>query len=531
MSQAKPSSSASKLFAAFLAMGVVGASGVSSAVEPGANGIDEVRIGQPTESRVPARDEDRLSGPTTSRRSTQRFNDIDSAIRAVRTAASTNEVVDAYAGGMVLDRDNVALQEAYIRRLVELNAPAMAEPVARRLASENPDSPLAWAVLAFSEAKRGSMPDALADIGIAARKAPDDPFIQRTTGELLAWYDNAAPRPTLAAGVASDLEAARRDLASRPTYAEAYGKASEFYKNPPQQPDANAGTAQTGPTRTPDYRDDIRPDVPDDFRRNDVTRDDAVDDGYVGDSYVRKVPAPVYVDRYVPEYVPEYVPSYYAGPAYYDGWDVSLGIGPLCLYLGGDWGWCYGGGWHHHWDDYGRYAYYHHDGYGHDRYGYDRGYGRGSTYYGYGSDRRSYAGGYYHGASRGNYGGYAGSARGNYSRGGSSFGYGASGSRNSAGARSYSSSRYGGSYGSFGSSGHHQSSSYYGSSSSRRGSSGAFHSSVSRGSSYGGSSHHSGSYSGSSSHGSGSHSSGHSGSSSHGGNGASHGSSGGGRHH
>jgi len=283
------------------------------------------------------------------------YPDVQSAIEGVRTAATANEAVAAYTAGLALDRDNVTLQEAYVRRLVELNAPQLAEPVARRLVAVRPDDSLAWAVVAFSEAKRGNMVDALTDIAVSARKGSDDPFVQRTTGEMLAWYDNVPNRPALPAGIAADLDAARKALANQPTFSGAYAKADAFYKNPPRpdgvaagqagQPGqggvaSNAGAPPTQPA--PAYPPDTAY-------------------GAYGPAVAPTYVAPEYVEPYVP-YVETYVSPAYGYYPYYPAWEPGWGwgFGGSLLFIGGDWGWCGHGGWHHHWDGFGG------RGFGHD---------------------------------------------------------------------------------------------------------------------------------------------------------------------
>ena len=428
--------------------------------------------------------------------------DLDSALRGIRSATTTEQALDAYSAGSALDRDNVALQEAYVRQLISLNAPQVAEPVARRLVGISPNNPFAWSVLSVSEAKRGNMVDALTDIALAARKLPEDPFVQRTSGELLAWYDNAPRKPQLSASLQSDLQAARQNMAASGAFTDAYDKASNFYKNPPTRPedaqrDANAGPANGDP------KDQLGSSRPADVQRP------ADSSAAPPDDYYQPAPPPTYVEE-----APYYTTTrsyYYDAPAYgyYRSVDPIWPVVPFSLFIGGDWGYCYGGGWYHHYDHWGHWD---RGGYGHGDYG--RNYygdsGRGA--YGganYGHSNYGYhgsTGGFNRSANRqGSYSSARGYSYSNASRGNSSSSanrsgtrsYGYTGSSRSGSGRAYSGAQR----------------SYSGASHSYSRSQGSSHSSSSRGSashSSGGSSHGGGSHSSGGGHSSGSgHSGGH----------------------
>jgi len=64
-------------------------------------------------------------------------------------------VVDAYTRAQVADPGNIDVESAYVRRMVELNVPELAEAQARDVVTRNPADGLARAVVGYMAATRG----------------------------------------------------------------------------------------------------------------------------------------------------------------------------------------------------------------------------------------------------------------------------------------------------------------------------------------------------------------------------------------
>src|SRR4051794_19815665 len=76
---------------------------------------------------------------------------IDPAIdplSAIKRAPDPSAVVEAYARARAGAADPVALEQAYVTRLVALGLPELAESQARDLTHRHPDDGVAWAVVA-----------------------------------------------------------------------------------------------------------------------------------------------------------------------------------------------------------------------------------------------------------------------------------------------------------------------------------------------------------------------------------------------
>ena len=187
---------------------------------------------------------------------------VENSIRDIRDAKDIDAALDAYSTGMAIDSSSTELHRAYLRKMVDLDAPKIAEDAARQVLAVDPGNGLARAVLADSEAKQGLMVDALTDIGLAARRAPAEPFVQRTSARLLAWNDHNPQPPKLPPSVQTSLANARKSLEDSPAYVAAY-KDAAYYFNANQNRADSAVTQGSKPETTFNDRTDANPAVAD----------------------------------------------------------------------------------------------------------------------------------------------------------------------------------------------------------------------------------------------------------------------------
>ena len=86
-------------------------------------------------------------------------------------------VVTAYANGIALDRSDPKLHEAYVARMVDLGLPELAYHQAQTLTTLQSSNGLAWGVVAYVDARRGQMADAISAINLASQFAPENAFV------------------------------------------------------------------------------------------------------------------------------------------------------------------------------------------------------------------------------------------------------------------------------------------------------------------------------------------------------------------
>ncbi len=152
------------------------------------------------------------------------------AIHAIEQAPDPSSVVEAYANGFALNRDDPALYAAYVKRMVDLGLPAIAYHQAQTLTSLQPRNGLGWGVVAYVDARRADMVSAVSAINLAGQFAPNSKFVQSTAGEILAWYDVEANKSQLPASARAGLARIRSLLEKDTAFTQAYDTAKEAYQ-------------------------------------------------------------------------------------------------------------------------------------------------------------------------------------------------------------------------------------------------------------------------------------------------------------
>jgi hypothetical protein len=168
--------------------------------------------------------------------------------------------VAAYVNGASVDRNDPKLSEAYVARMVDLGLPELAFHQAETLTTLESNNGLAWGVIAYVEARRGNMAEAISAINLAGQFAPDKPLVERTAGEIAAWYDLKADKATLSESARNGLATIRGLLEKRPEFANAYETAKKAYKaqaSAPEQPvqsqGPSTGLQTVSPTESVSY--------------------------------------------------------------------------------------------------------------------------------------------------------------------------------------------------------------------------------------------------------------------------------------
>lgn len=156
--------------------------------------------------------------------------EASAAMRAIQQASDPSAVVAAYANGVATDRNDPKLYEAYVSRMVDLGLPELAYHQAQTLTTLESNSGLAWGVVAYADARRGEMPDAITAINLAGQAAPSNPFVQRTAGEIVAWYDIKADQSKLPANAKDGLAKVRALLEKQAAFTAAYNTAKDAYQ-------------------------------------------------------------------------------------------------------------------------------------------------------------------------------------------------------------------------------------------------------------------------------------------------------------
>jgi tetratricopeptide (TPR) repeat protein len=121
-------------------------------------------------------------------------------IAMIKETDNPGDVMSAYARGTAIDANNVALNEAYIRKLLRMGLPQIAYFPALTLAKVDPNNGTALGVIGYNFAKKGDLDHAIPCIVTALDIDPCNPGLLHTGGQLVAMYDaglDPIDRPTV----------------------------------------------------------------------------------------------------------------------------------------------------------------------------------------------------------------------------------------------------------------------------------------------------------------------------------------------
>ena len=175
---------------------------------------------------------------------------VSDQVKALADAKDPSAAIDAYATALAASPGDVAVPATYLRKMVEFGLPEMAEKQALDVSTRDPNNGLAWAVLAYMDARRDRTSDALTKIVTATSHGSDDPFVLRTAAQLVAWYDARAAKDTLPAVLRDSVEKMRSGLSAKSGFAEPYQRAHDEYAKNPAALDSGELAAPQGPAAT-----------------------------------------------------------------------------------------------------------------------------------------------------------------------------------------------------------------------------------------------------------------------------------------
>ena len=175
---------------------------------------------------------------------------VGAAIQAIEQAPDPSATVAAYVNGAAVDRNDPKLSEAYVIRMVDLGLPELAFHQAQMLTTLQSNNGLAWGVVAYVEARRGNMAEAISAINLAGQFAPNNPLVERTAGEIMAWYDIKADKATLSENAHRGLTMIRQLLEKYPEFANSYDTAKKAYQAQVRTPEQPVPSQTVSPTES-----------------------------------------------------------------------------------------------------------------------------------------------------------------------------------------------------------------------------------------------------------------------------------------
>ncbi len=176
----------------------------------------------------------------------------DPLLEKILRAADPSAAIDAYAQAVASGGDKIAIEDAFVRRMVDLGVAELAASQAADLNQHAPENGLAWGVSSYVSARKNDTTTALTDIVRAVDKAPTEAFVLRIAGQLVAWYELRADRGVIVNELQDAVTDLKKRVGTQAAFVEAYDDARNIYagvKSPPgTQPGASADAAATGPS-------------------------------------------------------------------------------------------------------------------------------------------------------------------------------------------------------------------------------------------------------------------------------------------
>ncbi len=152
------------------------------------------------------------------------------AILEINNSQTPAQANAARKRGMYIDRVNIGLHNAYMQRMLHFGRDSEANKAAKVLVYIDEENGEAWSVIAYNHLLAGDSLEALKSVLKAARYIPQNPIVQRLTGQLLAWYDAAPQRPALTLPERRMLYSARARMVDKAPFTEAYKEVMEVYE-------------------------------------------------------------------------------------------------------------------------------------------------------------------------------------------------------------------------------------------------------------------------------------------------------------
>src|ERR1043165_7378157 len=100
--------------------------------------------------------------------------EVTAAIQAIQQASDPSAVISAYANGFAIDRNDPKLYEAYVARMVDLGLPELAYYKAQTVTMLESNSGLGWRRVAYVNARRAQLAEAMSSVILAGKLAPQN---------------------------------------------------------------------------------------------------------------------------------------------------------------------------------------------------------------------------------------------------------------------------------------------------------------------------------------------------------------------
>ncbi|HET6428404.1 MAG TPA: hypothetical protein VFJ30_08345 [Phycisphaerae bacterium] len=155
---------------------------------------------------------------------------IEPFLKVIQESDDYREVMGAHARATAIDRMNVAVHKAYMRRMLRMGLPQIAFYPAQILTRLGVEDGTAWGVVGYHYGKRGDLVEAFTATMRAVELTPDDPSILHNAGQLAAWYEEDPSLPRVPDSTRRQLARMRGRLEKNAIFARAHKEVAEAYR-------------------------------------------------------------------------------------------------------------------------------------------------------------------------------------------------------------------------------------------------------------------------------------------------------------
>ena len=153
-------------------------------------------------------------------------------IADIDAAELVEDAVAAYNAANLVDRGNLEVNLAYMKKMLKLGQLQYAVYGARWVVSVDPDNILALSVLAYRDASIGDIESAMPMIFHALSRSPDDASLLHDAGQMVAWFDAQEGRTDWPEDIRRPIIASRGAWLSKTSFSEAYEQALALMRRP-----------------------------------------------------------------------------------------------------------------------------------------------------------------------------------------------------------------------------------------------------------------------------------------------------------
>jgi len=152
--------------------------------------------------------------------------DLEALTEVISRVELVADAVSAYNAANAVERGNVEVNLAYMKKMLTFGKVDYAVYAARWVLSAEPDNALALSVIGYCHATSGDVESALPGIIRALEQLPDDESLLADAGQLLAWLDVQEGPLSWPEGIERIIAANRGEWEGRADFRQAYDDAA-----------------------------------------------------------------------------------------------------------------------------------------------------------------------------------------------------------------------------------------------------------------------------------------------------------------